>query len=291
MQRKGIILAGGMGTRLYPATMGVSKQMMPVYDKPMIYYPLSTLMIAGIKDILIISTERDLPLFKDLLGDGSRWGISLSYKVQDKPNGIAESLIIAEEFLGGSPCALILGDNIFYGSDMQQILHKAHSNISGATIFTYSVADPRRYGIACFNEEEVVVSLEEKPSYPKSDQAVTGLYFYDSRAPEYVKSLKPSKRGELEITDLNSVYLEKGELFVQKFSRGHAWLDMGTHDSLMESSQFISAIERRQGIKIACLEEVSWNQGWISDEEVKKASILMGSTEYGRYLGRLVKEK
>ncbi|HJK86845.1 MAG TPA: glucose-1-phosphate thymidylyltransferase RfbA [Candidatus Megaira endosymbiont of Nemacystus decipiens] len=284
MQRKGIILAGGSGTRLYPATLGISKQMIPVYDKPMIYYALSTLMLAHIKDILIISSGRDLGLFSDLLGSGDNFGIKLSYKLQEKPEGIAQALIIAEEFLAGAPCALILGDNIFYGPDFPNKLSEANSQTKGATIFTYDVTNPERYGVVSFDKNNLITHIEEKPQNPQSKKAVTGLYFYDERVSQYAKSLVPSKRGELEITDINKIYLKNNSLHAVELCRGYAWLDMGTHESLNQASQFISAIENRQGIKISCLEEISWKNGWISDDKVKKMANKMQYSEYGKYL-------
>ena len=283
-KRKGIVLAGGSGTRLYPLTMAVSKQLMPVYDKPMVYYPISILMLAGIKEILIISTPRDLPMFKELLGDGSRFGVSFSFAEQPSPDGLAQALIIAEEFLDGAPSSLILGDNIFYSNELEQILAEADNRPSGATIFGYHVSDPKSYGVVEFNQTGKAISLEEKPSQPKSNYAVPGLYFYDEQAPNRAKALKPSPRGELEITDLNRVYLDAGELSVEVMGRGTAWLDTGSHDSLASATDFVKVIERRQGLKIACLEEIGLYKGWLSLEELKKASEIHGSSTYGKYL-------
>ena len=288
-KRKGIILAGGTGTRLYPATKVVSKQLLPVFDKPMIYYPLSTLMIAGIKEILIISTPNDTPRFKELLGDGSQWGIKLEYTIQPSPDGLAQALIIAEDFLNGSPSVLILGDNIFYGHSMEKKLASANSNIDGATIFAYRVHDPERYGVAEFDNGKVK-SLEEKPSNPKSNYAVTGLYFYDEHASTYAKSIKPSKRGELEITDLNKVYLNQGSLNLEHMSRGYTWLDTGTHESLVEASQFVQTIEKRQGIKIACPEEIAFNRDWIKSGDIIKLAKPMMKNSYGKYLMDIIRE-
>jgi glucose-1-phosphate thymidylyltransferase len=283
-QRKGIVLAGGSGTRLYPLTMAVSKQLMPVYDKPMVYYPISILMLAGIREILIISTPRDLPMFQELLGDGSRFGLSLSYVEQPSPDGLAQALILAEEFLNGSPSTLILGDNIFYSNELEQILAEADSRPSGATIFGYHVSDPTSYGVVEFDSGGRVVSLEEKPKAPKSNYAVPGLYFYDEQASGRAKALKPSPRGELEITDLNRVYMEAGELSVEVMGRGTAWLDTGSHDSLASATDFVKVIERRQGLKIACLEEIGLYKGWLTLEELEQTAKEHGSSTYGKYL-------
>lgn len=288
MNRKGLILAGGSGTRLYPLTHSISKQLLPVYDKPMIYYPLSTLMSAGIREVLIINTPHEQPLFKALLGDGSQWGMSLHYAVQPEPGGLAQAFLIGEDFIGDDPSCLILGDNIFHGAGMRQLMHNAGARDSGATVFGYRVHDPERYGVAAFNEAGQVMDLEEKPAKPKSNYAVTGLYFYDNQVVEMAKSLQPSPRGELEITDLNKVYLQQHNLQVELMGRGFAWLDTGTHDSLAEATNFISTIERRQGIKIACPEEIAYNQGWIDAEQVLKLAEPIKKNGYGQYLISLI---
>lgn len=287
--RKGIILAGGSGTRLHPATLAISKQLLPVYDKPMIYYPLSTLMLAGIRDILIISTPQDTPRFEQLLGDGSQWGLNLQYAVQPSPDGLAQAFLIGEAFLSGAPSALVLGDNIFYGHDFQSLLEEARAQPHGSTVFAYHVQDPERYGVAEFDASGKVLSLEEKPAVPKSNYAVTGLYFYDSQVVELAKSLQPSPRGELEITDLNKLYLEKGQLNVQLMGRGYAWLDTGTHDSLLEAGQFIATLEQRQGLKVACPEEIAYRAGWIDVAQVEKLAQPLLKNGYGQYLMQVLK--
>ena len=289
MDRKGIILAGGSGSRLYPATLGMSKQMLPIFDKPMIYYPLSTLMLAGIRDILVISTPRDIPLFQELLGDGSKWGMNFSYLVQSHPDGLAQAFIIGAEFIGSSPSALVLGDNIFYGSQFAQILTETSTQTKGATVFAYNVSDPMRYGIVEFDKTGRAISLEEKPKIPKSNHAVTGLYFYDNDVIKFAKQIKPSLRGELEITDINKLYLQQDSLSVKVLGRGYAWLDTGTHESLLEASQFIATIEHRQGLKVACPEEIAWNLEWIDDARLEELAAPLSKNQYGQYLQSLLK--
>ena len=288
---KGIILAGGSGTRLYPITKGISKQLIPVYDKPMIYYPLSTLMLAGIKDILIISTPEYTPLFKQLLGDGSEWGISLTYKVQEKPNGLAEAFILGADFIGDDSVCLILGDNIYYGSGLSKLVQEAAEKIDGATVFGYHVNDPERFGVVDFDSNMKALSIEEKPENPKSNYAVTGLYFYDNTVVEKAKNLKPSDRGELEITDINKLYLDEGKLDVKLMGRGYAWLDTGTHDSMMEAASFIATIQKRQNLKVACLEEIAYRMGYISKKKLVELAQPMKKNDYGQYLLRLAKEQ
>jgi glucose-1-phosphate thymidylyltransferase len=291
IKRKGIILAGGSGSRLHPATLAISKQLLPVYDKPMIYYPLSTLMLAGIRDILIISTPQDTPRFEQLLGDGSQWGLNLNYAVQASPDGLAQAFLIGEDFLGNDLSALVLGDNIYHGHDFQDLLSNAMAREQGGSVFAYHVHDPERYGVVEFDGAGKAISLEEKPLKPKSNYAVTGLYFYDRDVVEIAKSIQPSPRGELEITDLNQVYLDRGDLSVEIMGRGYAWLDTGTHDSLLEASQFIATLEKRQGLKVACPEEIAYRQKWISAEHLEKLAAPLAKNGYGQYLQRLLVDR
>jgi glucose-1-phosphate thymidylyltransferase len=291
IDRKGIILAGGSGSRLHPATLAISKQLLPVYDKPMVYYPLSTLMLAGIRDILIISTPQDTPRFEALLGDGARWGINLSYCVQPSPDGLAQAFILGRDFVANRPSALVLGDNIFHGHDLQSAVRRAAARAGGATVFAYHVHDPERYGVVEFDKDRRAISIEEKPKRPKSNYAVTGLYFYDQQVCDIAASIKPSTRGELEITSVNSVYLENKDLIVEILGRGYAWLDTGTHDSLLEAGQFIATLEKRQGLKVACLEEIAYRAGWIGATELERQAQPMIKNGYGQYLLQLLDEK
>ena len=289
--RKGIILAGGAGTRLHPATLAISKQLLPVYDKPMIYYPLSTLMLAGMREVLVISTPLDLPRFEALLGDGSQWGMNLQYCVQPSPDGLAQAFILGREFVGGGPSALVLGDNLFYGHDFQGLLQRASARSEGASVFAYHVNDPERYGVVAFDDQRRAVSIEEKPQQPRSNYAVTGLYFYDAQVCDIAASIRPSARGELEITEVNAAYLRQGQLSVEIMGRGYAWLDTGTHDSLMEAGQFIATLENRQGLKVACPEEIAYRAGWIDAAQLEKLAAPMRKNGYGQYLMKLLQDR
>ena len=291
MNRKGIILAGGSGTRLHPATLAISKQLLPVYDKPMVYYPLSTLMLAGIRDILLISTPQDTPRFQALFGDGSQWGLNLSYCVQPSPDGLAQAFILGKDFVGNHPSTKALGDNIYYGHDLQRLLHNANSQSTGASVFAYHVTDPERYGVVEFDAQHRALSIEEKPKTPKSNYAVTGLYFYDQQVVDIARSIQPSARGELEITAVNDAYLQRGQLNVQIMQRGYAWLDTGTHESLLDAGQFIATLEQRQGLKIACPEEIAWRNGWIDAAQVERLAQPLAKNGYGQYLLRLLREE
>ena len=291
MQRKGIILAGGSGTRLHPATLALSKQLLPVYDKPMVYYPLSTLMLAGMREVLLISTPQDTPRFESLLGDGSRWGMQIRYCVQPSPDGLAQAFILGRDFVAGQPSALVLGDNIFYGHDLQSLLHRAHGRAVGASVFAYHVHDPERYGVVAFDAQQRALSIEEKPKAPQSNYAVTGLYFYDEQVCDIAAGIKPSARGELEITEVNAQYLRQAQLEVEIMGRGYAWLDTGTHDSLLEAGQFIATLERRQGLKVACPEEIAYRSGWIDAAQLERLAAPMMKNGYGQYLMQVLREK
>ena len=291
MQRKGIILAGGSGTRLHPATLALSKQLLPVYDKPMVYYPLSTLMLAGMREVLLISTPQDTPRFESLLGDGSRWGMAIRYCVQPSPDGLAQAFVLGRDFVAGQPSALVLGDNIFYGHDFQSLLQRAHARSTGASVFAYHVHDPERYGVVAFDAQQRALSIEEKPQVPKSNYAVTGLYFYDAQVCDIAAHIKPSARGELEITEVNAQYLRQAQLEVEIMGRGYAWLDTGTHDSLLEAGQFIATLERRQGLKVACPEEIAYRSGWIDAAQLERLAAPMMKNGYGQYLMQVLREK